>query len=214
MSRGGGEPRGGGERRRRASGRRRRARAAAAARGGGRAGGLADPAYHRGEMVTAERSDRRSTAPTRRSASAGPADGTRLAYAVHGSGPPLVVASCWLSHLQHDWQSPVWRHFLDDLGAIATVVRYDERGFGMSDWDVDDFSLAARLGDLEAVVDAAGLDRFALLGHVRRLGGPALAYAVAHPERLTRLVLYGTVCGDPGRPATATARPRRRRTGA
>ena len=73
------------------------------------------------------------------------ADGTRLAYAVHGSGPPLVVASCWLSHLQHDWQSPVWRHFLDDLGAIATVVRYDERGFGMSDWDVDDFSLEARL---------------------------------------------------------------------
>src|SRR6478735_1490038 len=124
------------------------------------------------------------------------ADGTRLAFAVHGSGPPLVVASCWLSHLQHDWRSPVWRHFLDDLGAIATVVRYDERGFGMSDWNVDDFSLAARLGDLEAVIDAAGLDRFALLG---MSGGsaPALAYAVAHPERLTRLVPYGTVCGIP-----------------
>ena len=59
-----------------------------------------------------------------------------MAYAVHGSGPPLVVVSCWLSHLQYDWQSPVWRHFLEDLGAIATVVRYDERGFGMSDWDV------------------------------------------------------------------------------
>jgi pimeloyl-ACP methyl ester carboxylesterase/DNA-binding CsgD family transcriptional regulator len=123
-------------------------------------------------------------------------DGTRLAYAVHGSGPPLVVASCWLSHLQHDWQSPVWRHFLDDLGAIATVVRYDERGFGLSDWNVTDFSLAARLADLESVVESLGLERFALLG---MSGGsaPAMAYAIAHPERLTRLVLYGTVCGEP-----------------
>src|SRR5678816_3514375 len=59
-------------------------------------------------------------------------DGVRLAYAVHGSGPPLVVVSCWLSHLQHDWQSPVWRHFLDQLGDIATVIRYDERGHGHS----------------------------------------------------------------------------------
>ena len=124
------------------------------------------------------------------------ADGTRLAYAVHGTGPPLVVASCWLSHLQHDWQSPVWRHFLDDLGAIATVIRYDERGFGMSDWAVDDFSLGARLADLESVVEAAGLGRFAMLG---MSGGsaPAMAYAAAHPDRITRLILYGTVCGDP-----------------
>jgi len=123
-------------------------------------------------------------------------DGTRIAYAVHGSGPPLVVASCWLSHLQHDWQSPVWRHFLDELGAIATVIRYDERGFGLSDWDVTDFSIEARQTDLETVVEALGLGRFALLG---MSGGSAvaLAYAVAHPERLTRLILYGTVCGEP-----------------
>jgi pimeloyl-ACP methyl ester carboxylesterase/DNA-binding CsgD family transcriptional regulator len=124
------------------------------------------------------------------------ADGTRLAYAVHGSGPPLIVASCWLSHLQHDWRSPVWRHFLDELGAIATVIRYDERGFGLSDWDVLDFSLPARLMDLEAVIEAVGFDRFALLG-MSGGSGPALAYAVAHPDRLTRLVLYGTVCGMP-----------------
>src|SRR6185369_6079517 len=123
-------------------------------------------------------------------------DGTRLAYAIHGSGPPLVVASCWLSHLQHDWQSPVWRHFLDDLGAMTTMLRYDERGFGMSDWDVDDFSLAARLSDLETVIDAAGLDRFILMG-MSGGSGPALAYAIAHPERISRLILYGTVCGDP-----------------
>ena len=123
-------------------------------------------------------------------------DGVRLAYAVHGSGPPLVVVSCWLSHLQHDWQSPVWRHFLEDLGAIATVVRYDERGFGMSDWNVEDFSLEARLGDLEAILAATGLDRFALLG-MSGGSGVAMAYAIAHPERVSRLVLYGTVCGEP-----------------
>jgi pimeloyl-ACP methyl ester carboxylesterase/DNA-binding CsgD family transcriptional regulator len=124
------------------------------------------------------------------------ADGVRLAYAIHGSGPPLIVASCWLSHLQYDWQSPVWRHFLDQLGALATVVRYDERGFGLSDWTVDDFSLPARLADLEAVVDASGVERFALLG---MSGGSAvaMAYAIAHPERVSRLILYGTACGEP-----------------
>ena len=120
----------------------------------------------------------------------------RLAYAIHGSGPPLVVVSCWLSHLQHDWQSPVWRHFLDQLGEIATVVRYDERGFGMSDWTVDDFSLEARVRDLEAVLGATGLKRFALLG---MSGGSAvaMAYAIADPESVSRLILYGTVCGEP-----------------
>ena len=123
-------------------------------------------------------------------------DGVRLAYAIHGSGPPLLVVSCWLGHLQYDWQSPVWRHFLDQLGELATVVRYDERGFGMSDWDISDFSVEARLGDLEAIVAAAGLERFALLG---MSGGSsvAMAYAMAHPERVSRLILYGTVCGEP-----------------
>ena len=124
------------------------------------------------------------------------ADGVRLAYAIHGSGPPLVVVSCWLSHLQHDWQSPVWRHFLDQLGGIATVIRYDERGFGMSDWNVDDFTIDARVGDLEAVLAATGFERFALLG---MSGGSAaaMAYAARHPERVSRLILYGTVCGVP-----------------
>jgi pimeloyl-ACP methyl ester carboxylesterase len=118
----------------------------------------------------------------------------RLAWARHGSGPPLLIVSCWLSHLRHDWQSPVWRHFLDDLGDIATVVRYDERGFGLSDWDVDDFSLERRLADLELLVEAAGLDRFAVLGMSG--GAPvALAYAHAHPDRVSRLVLYGGMAG-------------------
>jgi pimeloyl-ACP methyl ester carboxylesterase/DNA-binding CsgD family transcriptional regulator len=122
-------------------------------------------------------------------------DGVRLAWARHGSGPPLLIVSCWLSHLQHDWQSPVWRHFLDDLGDVATVVRYDERGFGLSEWDVDDFSLERRLADLESLVEATGLERFAVLGMSG--GAPvALAYAAKHPERVSRMVLYGGMaCG-------------------
>jgi len=119
------------------------------------------------------------------------ADGTRIAYAVHGSGPPLLLAACWLSHLEFDWQSPVWRHFLLDLGRVATVIRYDERGNGMSDWDVADFGLPARVADLEAVADAAGLDRFAMVGMSQ--GGPVgVAYAARHSGRLSRLILYGT----------------------
>ena len=120
-------------------------------------------------------------------------DGVRIAYAIHGNGPPLVVNSCWLSHLQHDWESPVWRHFLDELGQLATVIRYDERGFGLSDWDAEDFTLEARVADLEAVVEAAGLDRFALLGMAQ--GGPvAITYTHRHPARVSRLILWGTYC--------------------
>ncbi|EHB44936.1 transcriptional regulator, LuxR family [Mycolicibacterium rhodesiae JS60] len=119
------------------------------------------------------------------------ADGTRIAFAVHGSGPPMLLTTCWLSHLEFDWESPVWRHFLLDLGKVATVVRYYERGFGMSDWDVTDFSLDARVADLTAVVDAAGLQRCAMVGMSQ--GGPAaITYAVNHPHRVSRLILYGT----------------------
>lgn len=129
------------------------------------------------------------------------ADGTRIAYATHGAGPPLVIVACWLSNLQHDWVSPVWRHFLDDLGRLATVVRYDERGFGLSDWDVRDFSFEARVADLEALVDMLGLGRFALLG-MSGTSPAALAYAARHPDRVSRLVLYGGFAGlvDPFTP--------------
>ena len=118
-------------------------------------------------------------------------DGVRIAYAVHGSGPPLLISTCWLSHLQFDWESPVWRHFVVELGKFATVIRFDERGHGLSDWDVTDHSLSARIGDLEAVADAAGFDTFALMAMAQ--GGPvAISYAAAHPERITRLVFYGS----------------------
>src|SRR5918998_3883523 len=122
------------------------------------------------------------------------ADGVGIAYAVHGSGPPLLVDACWLSHLQFDWQSPVWRHWLTGLGAIATVIRYDERGHGLSDRGVTDHSLEARVADLEAVADDAGFDRFALLAMAQ--GGPvAIEYAARHPDRLTRLAFYGSYAG-------------------
>ncbi len=122
------------------------------------------------------------------------ADGVGIAYAVHGSGPPLLIDACWLSHLQFDWQSPVWRHYLVELGRIATVIRYDERGHGLSDRGVTDHSLEARVADLEAVADDAGLGRFALLAMAQ--GGPvAIEYAARHPERLTRLAFYGSYAG-------------------
>src|ERR687890_95565 len=121
-------------------------------------------------------------------------DGVGIAYAVHGSGPPLLIDKSWLSHLQFDWQSPVWRHYLVELGRIATVIRYDERGHGLSDRGVTDHGLQARVADLEAVADDAGLDRFALLAMAQ--GGPvAIDYIAAHPERLTRVVFYNSLAG-------------------
>lgn len=117
--------------------------------------------------------------------------GVTIAWARSGSGPPLVKAANWLSHLEHDWTSPVWRPFLERLGRHHTVIRYDERGCGLSDREVDDLSFEAWVEDLEAVVDAAGLERFPLLGVSQ--GGPiAIAYAARHPERVSRLILYGT----------------------
>jgi pimeloyl-ACP methyl ester carboxylesterase len=108
-----------------------------------------------------------------------------------GEGPPLVKTANWLNHLDFDLQSPVWRHWFRELSRDHRFIRYDERGCGLSDWDVTNAGLDAWLGDLEAVVDAAKLDRFPLLGMSQ--GGPvAIAYAVRHPERVTRLVLYGT----------------------
>ena len=118
-------------------------------------------------------------------------DGTRLAYATSGAGPPLVKAANWLSHLDYDWESPVWRHWLAELSRRFRLVRYDERGCGLSDWDVGRFSFGDWVDDLEAIVDAAGLDRFPLLGISQ--GGPvAIAYAARHPERVTHLVLLGS----------------------
>ncbi|HEY5117128.1 MAG TPA: alpha/beta fold hydrolase [Nakamurella sp.] len=125
------------------------------------------------------------------------ADGVRIAFARVGQGPPLVIATCWLSHLEYDLESPVWRHWVTGMAGIATTIRYDERGFGLSDWHVPDFALESRIKDLEAVIDAAGLESFALLGMSQ--GGPvAIAYALRHPERVTRLILHGSYTASLG----------------
>ncbi|SDA81163.1 alpha/beta fold hydrolase [Mesorhizobium qingshengii] len=117
-------------------------------------------------------------------------DGVRIAYAVSGSGPPLLRAAHWMSHLQYEWESPVWRHWIDSLSTGNTLIRYDERGNGLSDWNVGDFSFDAMVTDLESVADASGLDRFPLLG-VSQSCAISIAYAIRHRERVSRLILYG-----------------------
>lgn len=133
-------------------------------------------------------------------------DGVRIAYAMSGSGAPLVKPANWLTHLEHDWQSPVWRPWLRELSRDHTLVRYDVRGSGLSDHDVADLSFDAWVRDLETVVDAAGLERFPILG-ISQGCAVAIAYAVRHPERVTRLVLYGGfVQGAVARARTAPER--------
>jgi DNA-binding SARP family transcriptional activator/pimeloyl-ACP methyl ester carboxylesterase len=118
-------------------------------------------------------------------------DGVTLAYACSGSGPPLVKAANWLTHLDHDWNSAVWRHWLLALSRRHLLIRYDERGCGLSDWEIKPPTFESWVQDLETVVDAAGLDTFPMLG-ISQGAGVAVAYAARHPERVTRLVLYGS----------------------
>lgn len=117
-------------------------------------------------------------------------DGVRLAYAITGSGAPLVKAANWMSHLEFDVGSPVWSHMITALSAAHTLIRYDERGCGLSDRDIEDLSFDAWLRDLETIVDATGLEHFPLLG-ISQGASLAVAYAVAHPERVSHLVLHG-----------------------
>jgi pimeloyl-ACP methyl ester carboxylesterase/DNA-binding CsgD family transcriptional regulator len=133
-------------------------------------------------------------------------DGVGIAYASVGRGPPLVKAANWLSHLEFDWESPVWRHWLAELSRHRTLFRYDERGCGLSDRNAQDLSLDAWVADLEAVVDAAGLERFPLIG-ISQGGATAISYAVRHPERVTHLVLYG--CFARGRALRASTQAER-----
>lgn len=122
------------------------------------------------------------------------ADGTRIAFAVHGDGPPLLLTKTWISHLQYDRADPMLGHLLEELGKVATVVRYDERGYGLSDWDAEDLSLEARIEDLQAVAAAANLERFALMG-MGQGGQVAISHAARHGDSVTRLILSGTYAG-------------------
>ena len=130
-------------------------------------------------------------------------DGVQLAWADASGGPVVVKAANWLTHLENEWESPVWGHWIRFLCRHFRLVRYDERGCGMSDWEAGDLSLERRVEDLETVVDAAGLkEPFALLG-ISQGGSTSVAFAARHPERVSHLVLYGAYArglktrGDP-----------------
>jgi len=118
------------------------------------------------------------------------ADCARIAYAAVGAGPPLVKAANWLTHIEHEWESPVWRHWIRQISQRHLLVRWDERGCGLSDWNADALSLDAWVRDMETVVDALALERFAVLG-ISQGGATAIAYAARHPERVSHLVLSG-----------------------
>jgi pimeloyl-ACP methyl ester carboxylesterase len=138
-------------------------------------------------------------------------DGVRLAYATVGSGPRLLKAANYLNHLEYDWESPVTRHLLHGLARHFTLVRYDARGNGLSDWDVGSVSFDAWVSDLETVADASGWDRFPLMGMSQGCA-VSIAYAVRHPERVSHLVLYGSFAR--GRMARATSAAEREKVAA
>ena len=118
-------------------------------------------------------------------------DGVRLAWAESGSGPLLVKAANWMTHLEFEWESPVWRHWLRFFSDHFRYVRYDERGCGLTDWNVSELSLERWTADLEAVIDAAAPEGpFTLLG-ISQGAAACIAYAVRHPERVSRMILYG-----------------------
>jgi class 3 adenylate cyclase/pimeloyl-ACP methyl ester carboxylesterase len=117
-------------------------------------------------------------------------DGVQLAYSRMGNGPPLVKTGNWMTHLEFDFESPIWQHLYRELSRDHRLIRYDARGNGLSDRNVQDVSFESFVGDLEVVVDAAGLNRFALLG-ISQGCAVSIAYAVRHPERVTHLLLFG-----------------------
>ncbi|MDC5698883.1 alpha/beta fold hydrolase [Intrasporangium calvum] len=140
------------------------------------------------EPVVTPRPDSRRLEQTIRFCQA--SDGVRIAYATVGEGPPLVRAAHWITHLDYEWESPVWRHWMEGFSRGRTFIRYDERGCGLSDHDPEDISFESFVRDLETVVDELGLERFPLMGLSQ--GGPvAVEYAVRHPERVSRLILIG-----------------------
>jgi pimeloyl-ACP methyl ester carboxylesterase/DNA-binding CsgD family transcriptional regulator len=117
-------------------------------------------------------------------------DSAQIAMASIGRGPPLLRTAHWLSHVEQDARSPVWMHWLEALSQDQTYIRYDQRGCGLSDRSPPSNSFEAWIEDLEAVVEAQGLKRFQLFG-MSQGGAIAIAYAARHPERVSRLVLFG-----------------------
>ena len=117
-------------------------------------------------------------------------DGVQLAYSTIGQGPVLMKTGNWMTHLEYDLASPIWRPLYRELAKDHTLARYDARGNGLSDRAVDEISFDAFVSDLEAVVEALGIERFALFG-ISQGCAISIAYAVRHPERVSHLILYG-----------------------
>jgi pimeloyl-ACP methyl ester carboxylesterase len=117
-------------------------------------------------------------------------DNVRIAYAIVGQGPPLIWTASFLRHLEFDWHSPIWQHWLEAMSSRYTLIRYDERACGLSDWDVGDISFEAWVRDLEDLVDHLSLDRFRLMAQ-SQAGAVAIAYTARHPEKLSHLILHG-----------------------
>lgn len=117
-------------------------------------------------------------------------DGVRLAYAITGNGPPLVRSPHWFTHLEHDWTNPATRPWVEDLSKRYTVLRFDQRGTGLSDREVPEISFEAHVRDLETVIDAAGFERFAIMG-LSQGAASGIAYTANHPGRVSHLVICG-----------------------
>ena len=117
-------------------------------------------------------------------------DNVRIAYSLAGKGRPILKAGNWLNHLEYDWKSPIWSHLFKWMASENQLIRYDARGNGLSDWDVGEISFASYLRDLESVADASGVERFTLFG-ISQGCAVSIAYAAKHPERVSRLILYG-----------------------
>ena len=122
-----------------------------------------------------------------------PLGARRMAYEVRGDGPPLVAPAWWVSHLELDWQNPGVSRFWDGVAHGHTLIRYDRLGVGMSDRTVQDgdLTLDGEVATLRALLDELGLDRVSLIGGSSG-SCTAVAFAAQHPERVDRLVLYGT----------------------
>ena len=118
-------------------------------------------------------------------------DGARLAWAESGDGPIVVKAANWLTHLEYEWESPVWKHWLQFFSAQFRFVRYDERGCGMSEWQAGELTVEQWTDDLECVIDAAQLKEPVMLLGISQGGAACIQYALRHPERVARLILYG-----------------------
>jgi pimeloyl-ACP methyl ester carboxylesterase/DNA-binding winged helix-turn-helix (wHTH) protein len=144
-----------------------------------------------GRLIQLEPAAQSHDAPDQPIESFTTSDGVRIAYSIGGQGPALVRTIHWLNHLDFEWKTPLRRQWLSQVMRHNTLVRYDQRGSGLSDWNVSDFSFERTVKDFEELVDVAGLEKFSILGGCQG-AAVGIAYAVRHPERVTKLIINGT----------------------